>query len=295
MIKYSNNLVNSGYLWLKSFFDYDQSQKYMERLCQAYLVYTFAYSQSIELNHVLDVPVDFQIELMMLNIHIWLLLDRLKQLDKGAFSQTIPGYFISSLDVYSNEFLTSFHMGRKTKHVYDTREYLKQFRKRLDQHFRENMRFAANPADRIDALVWSALLLEKCDRYDNRVYLLASYLLETWKALQQYDFEDFKNLKIVFNPFVVPVDYRKQLEAINPPLSRADYEADKQLVDPRLHRFRYDYKEPSGQLPRIDQVSLAVQRLEARKTAVVQGETDETRTQIPQSEPVRLHVGAGGT
>lgn len=258
MIKYSNNLLNSGYLWMRSFFDYDQSQKFMARLSQAYLVYVFAYSQSIELNHVLDVPVDFQIELMMLNVHIWLLLDRLRQIDQGAYSRTLPGFFLSALDTHSTEYLTSFHMGRKTKHVYDTKEYLKLFRERLDHHFRNNLKTASNPAHRIDALVWSVLLLEKCDRYDNRVYLLASYLLETWKAVQQYDLEDFKNLKIVFNPFVVPVDYRRQLEAINPPLSQAEYEADRRLVDPRRQRYRYDYQDPSGQLPTIEQVRSAV-------------------------------------
>lgn len=253
MIQYSHNLLNRGWLWAQSFFEHEKSQGFMERVAQTYMIYLMAYCQSIELNHALDVPVDFQVELLLLNLHIWLLLDRLKQIDNGAFASTIPGYFLASLEMYSNEFLKSFHMGRKTKYIHDTKEYLRTLRDALDRHFRNDLKYAIDPMHRIDALVWSAIFLQKCDRYDNRVYLLSSYLLETWKALQQYDFNDFLDLKIVFNPFVVPADYRRQIEKANPPLSPAAYEADKGLTDSRLQRFHYNYESTALDLPPLDQ------------------------------------------
>lgn len=241
--------------WCKSFFRRDQSETYISSVADLYHFYIIYYCKSIEFNHVLSIPVDFHVELLLINMHLWLLIDRLNDLDGGVFNVAFSQKLTTAIDIYLESQLTKVHMGRKTDVISDTKLYLKRLRKHFDTHFRNNVFTVANPMQRIDALVWSVVFLEKCDRYDNRVYLISSYLLETRELLKRYTLDDLKDMRIAFSPFVVPVDYRQQIEKVNPPLTREQLLADLQEKDPAKKRFRYDYKSTDNQLPNIEEVS----------------------------------------
>lgn len=255
VLRYEPGPVAKIFAWCKSFFRRDQSESYMQAVSQLYHFYLIYYCKSIEFNHVLSIPVDFHVELLLINMHLWLLLDRLKDLDGGVFNISFAQNLTTAFDVYFESQLTKVHMGRKTDVILDTKMYLKRLRTHFDTHFRNNVYTVTNPMHRIDALVWSVVFLEKCDRYDNRVYLISSYLLETREMLKRCTLEDLKEMRITFSPFVVPVDYRQQIEKVNPPLTREQLLADLQEKDPTKKRFRYDYKNPQNTLPKIEEVS----------------------------------------
>ena len=104
---------------------------------------------------------------------------------------------------------------------------------------------ALNPILKIDAFVWSFVFLEKIDRYDNRVYLIASYLLETVKMLNEKSENDFRNFNFNFNPFLMPFDFKNNIEKVNRPLSKKEMEvelAKKNKID-QSFRYNFDDKE----------------------------------------------------
>lgn len=242
---------------IESKLDFKKSQSYIIQTADFYYSYITEYIKSIEFNHILDIPPDFHIELLILNMHVWLIFDRLKDFseDKGtidSFKNTLEGKF----DEHNEEILLKIHMGRKNDLILDTKDYLKNMRKLFDYHFRLNLFTSVNPILKIDALVWSTVFLEKNDRYDDRIYLISSYLLETRNSLKRCSFEDIKQMKFAFNPFIVPVNYKQLIEKENPKLSPEEMKSAIEESVPQNRKFRYDYKGKEGLIPKPDDVKL---------------------------------------
>ena len=240
----------------KFHFDFKKSQTYVNQVARVYYSYLTIYTKSIEFNHVLDTPPDFHIEQLLLNLHLWLLLDRLNDFEEIAFVKSFMGQLESFFEAHYDDVLTKIHMGRKNDFILDTKYFLKNMRTLLNYHFRLNLHTSVNPIKKIDSLVWSCVFLEKNNRYDNKVYLIASYLLQARKAVRQITLEDIKEFRFAFNPFVVPVDYRTEIEKVNPPLTAEEME--QEMKEPVLtkRRFRYDYKEENNLIPKLEEVKL---------------------------------------
>ena len=78
----------------------------------------------------------------------------------------------------------------------------------------------------LDALVYSLIYQERVERYSDRVYLLASYLNENFKAINATSLEEILAGNLPFSVFKIPVDYKEQLVLTNPPLSKEEFEAE---------------------------------------------------------------------
>lgn len=240
---------------LKYHFDFKKSQSYVNQIARVYYSYFTMYTKSIEFNHVLDTPPDFHVEQLLLNLHLWMLLDRLKDFGEIAFVKSLIGQLESFFDAHYDDVLMKIHMGRKNDFILDTKYFLKNMRTLLDYHFRLNLHTSVNPIKKIDSLVWSCVFLEKNQRYDNKVYLIASYLLHSRKAVRQITLDDIKDFKFAFNPFVIPVDYKAEIEKVNKPLTVEEME--QEMKEPVLtkRRYRYDYKEEISLIPKFEEVN----------------------------------------
>lgn len=202
--------------------------------------------KSIEFNHVLDVPPDFHIETSLKNLHLWLVLNRLRDFSDSSTASTLEIYLNRVFKEYVEKSINQIHIHRKSNFIADTNYFLETTRKVLSFHFRENKDTVNSPMHKIDALVWTNIFYEKVDRYDRRVYIIASYLLENYRYMKTRSLEDIKNCNVQWNAFAMPVDYREQIELANPPLSPEEYRAERDKPDNQEKRYRYDY---AGETP----------------------------------------------
>ena len=90
--------------------------------------------------------------------------------------------------------------------------------------------------------------------YDNRVYLLSSYILETVKNLKEKSESDFMNFNFSFNPFVIPFDYKEQIVKVNKELSKNEIEIEMAKSDRAKQFHRYDLADYNLMTNYIDNV-----------------------------------------
>lgn len=196
--------------------------------------------KSIEFNHVLSVPPDFNIESSFKNMHLWLIMSRLNDFGDSSMAKTLNIYFGRNFKEYVEKSINQIHIHRKSNFIADTNYFLETTRKVLNFHFKENKDTLYNPISKIDALVWTNIFYEKIDRYDQRVFMVASYLLENYRYMKTRSLEDIENFNIQWNCFSLPVDYREVIEAINPPLSPEEYRIERKKADNQEKKYRYD-------------------------------------------------------
>jgi len=242
------------YFNIQKFFNFDRSHLFVSSLSTFYFQMVEEFTKSIEFNHILDVPPDFQIEIMFLNLHVWFLLNRFSDFNNSGFVGAFKNYLLNQLESYVEDNIMKLHINRKNDFILDTNHYLQNCQKFLTYHFKGNPKTISNPIYKLDALVWTLIFFEKVDRYDERVYIVANYILETYYYMQTLTIDDFKAFNMSFNVFRIPVNYRQRIEKINPPLSKAEFEAEKSKPADLKKSYRYDYNEDSALLPMDDKV-----------------------------------------
>lgn len=138
------------------------------------------YVNSLEFARVLDIQPDFHITHAIVNLHIWLLVDRLKR-----FKTKSADYLVYQIERNFKEFTVKrvgkIHLRKKNDFIKDLNMFMLANRMSYDRHFNKHPLTARNPLIRLDALVWSTVFFEKVKRYDNCVYIFAEYLIEHQK------------------------------------------------------------------------------------------------------------------
>ena len=228
---------------LNKYFNYDRSHGYINKLSVFYFQQIEEYLKSIEFNQVLDIPPDFQIELMILNVHIWMIINRLNDFEQNGFIGAFKNYLTNILNKYTEENIMRLHINKKNDFILDTKFYLENCQKFLNYHFRGNIKTSNKPIVKIDSLIWTLVFFEKVDRYDERVYLFSGYILEMIKEMEKMTIEDFKSFNLNLNPLIIPIDYKKRIIDANPQLSNEEMAIEKNKDQNNKKKYRYDFEE----------------------------------------------------
>lgn len=207
------------------------------------------YVKCIEFNTVLDIPPDFQIELIVLSVHVWAILNRLNDFQQNSLIVTLKHYLMNILYRKVENEVGALHINRKGDLILDSKHYIDNCIRFFNYHFRGNLETVDNNIYKLDSLVWTSVFLEKMDRYDRRIYLFSGYLLELVKAFEKKELEDFLRADLDINVFMIPFDYEEQLKKVNPPLSRDQLKIEQSKSKNSDKKYRYDYKNANAPIP----------------------------------------------
>lgn len=160
-------------LFEKRFFN-PKSQKFYHFITQYLQTRTILYLSSLEFNKILSIPPDFHIEHSILNVHMWMLSDRLKKIDTRE-AKFIVKDIEYQFKKYTLDKIGKIHLRKKNDFIKDVNHFMVNNRNAFDRHF--NQLYKEDPYQKIDALVWSAIFFEKIDRYSEEVYLMSEYII----------------------------------------------------------------------------------------------------------------------
>lgn len=142
-----------------------------------------AYCGGIEFTHMLDVPPDFHIEYATLNMHLWLVIQKLEEF-KTQVSRTMIKSLNDAFERYTSMKVNNIHLKKKNDFILDLKGFMKLNRNTYEIHFKKNPRTSKDPYYKADALVWSTIYFEKIDRYDEANYRMAEYMIENFNMLK---------------------------------------------------------------------------------------------------------------
>lgn len=158
------------------FFD-PKSKKMYEFVSQYLLTRTMLYLNSIEFNKILTIPSDFHIEHSILNVHIWMLCDRLEKIGTRQ-AKLIKKDLEYVFKKYTVDNVGKIHLKKKNDFIKDVNHFMSNNRKAYDRHF--NTLYKDDPYQKIDALVWSSVYFEKLERYSEDIYLMSEYIMQNY-------------------------------------------------------------------------------------------------------------------
>lgn len=122
----------------------------------------------------LNIPPDFHIEHSILNMHLWMIIDRLKKINSRE-SRILWKNIEYLFKQYTLESVGKIHLRKKTDFIKDVNHFMINNRRCFDRHF--NQMYVEDPYEKIDALVWSSIFFEKVERYSEEVYLMSEYFI----------------------------------------------------------------------------------------------------------------------
>jgi hypothetical protein len=128
----------------------------------------------------MSIPPDFHIEHSIINMHIWLIMDRLKKINTNL-SKFIARNLELIFKVYAEQKVYKIHLKKKGEFIKDVNLFMQNNRKAYDTHF--NKIYKDDVYKKIDALVWSTIFFEKVDRYDNKVYMMSEYMIQNYNYI----------------------------------------------------------------------------------------------------------------
>ena len=240
-------LINKENFLYKMRFKYDKymyeikGEERYNRIASTLVQRILEWVHSIEFNHVLKLPPDFHITHAILNVHIWLILNRLKNIG-GQEIRYLVKIITESYSQITNFKVMKIHLKKKNDFIKDLNSFMKQNRNSFERHFELNPKTSVNPYHKIDALVWSAVFFEKVDRYADSVYIVAEYLMQHYDYINTLSYEDIVDGRIAWDAYRVPLDYKTKICKVNPPLSQEDFEAE--LNSPNENKkFFYTYED----------------------------------------------------
>ena len=105
------------------------------------------------INHI-EVEEDFHIMISVLNMHVWLIANRLRDFTKNQFSYSLSEKLIEQFEEKITAEINSLEVLRKGRKIDDIKNYLLTIREQFDYHFNINNVSVVNPYFKIDALVW---------------------------------------------------------------------------------------------------------------------------------------------
>jgi len=237
---------------------YERSRKRATFVSQNLISRAIFYASSIEFTRVMDVPPDFHIEHSIVNLHIWLLIDRLKKFENTE-SKFMAKQMEHEFKRITLEKASQIHLRKKNDFINDVNHYMLNNRIAYDRHFNKNPKTSLRPYYKLDALIWSTIFFEKVERYSDIVYMMSEYFMKHYEYLETITFEDFLTNNIQWDVYRIPVTYKDQLQAVNPPLNTDELAAEVNS-DKKVKKHYYSYDDPEYELPINAEVNNVVKR-----------------------------------
>ena len=119
-------------------------------------------------------------------------------------------------NVYIEKELNQITMKKKNEFTRDAHQFIELSRNQLEFHFNRNPQTVQQNYLYFDALVWSIVYFEKLPRYSDQVYKMAEYLINTYKYLQDLEFNHFLFTNVHFDVSRISWSYKQKFLAINP-------------------------------------------------------------------------------
>lgn len=186
---------------------------------------------------------DFHIHNSVANMHIWLLYQRLRDFSHNKFAHLLREELIDGFNDMIKTEMDTVDVLRRFKKVEQIDNYLYAIRNNLDFHFHINGSTSELPEFKLDALVWTCVFHEKVPRYSDKVYRMASYLLEHFKYLKTLDYVEIEKCMVDWSVNRVPFNPRERFTRIsaNQPLSIEEFE--KEYESPyETKKYHYNYR-----------------------------------------------------
>lgn len=229
--------------WLTEMKIYERSRFRNKLQANIILQKIFQYPDSWEFVNQLSTEEDFHINHSIVNMHIWLVVSRLKDFVKNKFAFDLADDLIDAFNSYARKEIYNLDVMRKDRKIENIENYLFAIRKNFDNHFFINGKTSENPYFKIDALVWSCIYHEKVPRYADKVYRMSEYLIRMNKYIKTLSFEEIEGGNIDWNSCKIPVNYKDRVLKYNIPLS--EYEFKREMNSNfKTKKYNYNYRWP---------------------------------------------------
>ena len=231
----------------KKFFDLFYKKKkenfFLRQNVKTHLFRLEEYIKSIEFNHVLNIPPDFFIEFACINFHLWLILNRLNDFKHMKEAHFLKKEILTNFSNFIQMKVFTTNVKNMNSMFNNISTYLETSRKLLDHHFNYNESTFNDVFYKIDSLAWNSIFFKKVERYDERVFMMSSYMIENYFYIKNLEFENILNCEYSFNVFCIPVDYKKIILEKNPILSEQEFLDEENKTAEDIKKYEYDYEE----------------------------------------------------
>lgn len=194
-----------------------------------------------------ELPPDFHIEFSMLNMHMWMLLRRLKQF-QGKQADLMEKCLRHQFELFVAQETTEIHIKKKADFIQNLNYFKDMNQSLFEKHFYSDPKTSMNPYYKLDALVWSSIFFEKVERYSDQVYMVSEYFMQHFKYLHTLTLEDFMNGQIDFDIYRTSLDFKEKIQAYNKPLTEEEFEAELESPNP-VKSFHYTFDDPNYEMP----------------------------------------------
>lgn len=139
-VKKFNSLVSGNSFFANLNFDYKikpnytYSYNYLVSVVDRMMSRILVYVKCLEFTHEMQVPPDFSIEISMLNIHIWLITNRLSQFDSKE-SKNLLRYLERAQKAYINSILSQLNIKKAASIQKRFTDQADLIARTLDMHF----------------------------------------------------------------------------------------------------------------------------------------------------------------
>ena len=193
------------------------------------------------ISHV-DLEFDFLLTHSLFNLHHWLICNRLQDFKHSKTAQSLLNEMIS-LYKKQNEFtFSNIDTLRKISKFTKLHEKMEDQKIMFNWHFNVNDETARNPLIKIDALVWRDLFFMEIERYDDRVFRVADYIVQTYEYVSRLTLNDIFNLDFDFSFSRQSVNFKQKIEKLNGRLSEEELLLE-QYSPFKIKRFSYFYEQ----------------------------------------------------
>ena len=235
--------IRRFWVWLTEMRIYERSRHRNQLQAKVILQKLFQYPDSWEFVNQLEVEEDFHINHSIVNMHIWLIITRLRDFTKNKFAEDLGLDLIDTFNGFTRKEIYDLDVMRKERKIDNIENYLYAIRKNFDNHFYINGKTAENPYFKIDALVWSCIYHEKIPRYSDKVYKMSEYLIRCFKFIKTLSFQEIEGGNIDWNACRIPINYEDRVIKYNIPLS--EYEFKREMNSSyKVKKYHYNYRWP---------------------------------------------------
>ncbi|EAR99475.2 hypothetical protein TTHERM_00136390 (macronuclear) [Tetrahymena thermophila SB210] len=227
------------------------SRRRYEMACTMLLIRTVIYTNSIEFTSVMNIPADFHIEHAILNMHIWLMVDRLNEINT-PISRFMAKQLLVSLKKNQLQSISRIHLKKKNDFIKDVIHYMQANRNAFHNHFRVNPITSKgdDAYQKLDALVWSTIFFEKVPRYSPEVYMMADYFKQNFDYLKTCTFQDFEDGMIEFDCYRIDPDFVNKVQKYSPRLNEQEF-LEEFYSEKTNKRYYYSYQGVSENAQRL--------------------------------------------
>ncbi len=195
----------------------------------------------------MDLPPDFHIEFAILNMHVWMIVRRLKKFNSRKAELMIK-VLEQTFERHSMIEVSRIHLKKKNDFIKDLNYFCMLNRENFEKHFFSNFKTSQNPYFKIDAMVWSTIFFEKVERYSDRVYLMSEYLVKHFRYINSLSLEEIESGQIDLDIYRNSLNFKQKIQEINPPLTQEEFDAELNNSNP-IKKFFYNFDDPDHVMP----------------------------------------------